>query len=188
MSHGGICCATRENTFGSFFFPPTTKCNRRVQCRPTRRRSRLPPSRPTCVAWPANNFQRHRSEGGIPYHLAAIFDRSRLVCWATNDRANHAEVNVLRRLRNVECRCSKRARLTIVVVRIRTAIDGAMFRMSRQLLPSSFRSQFRTSLDSSQTQSLPFVLRRFSTHAPVSENRRVWTQWSLQETSSINFR
>ena len=65
---------------------------------------------------------------GTPYHLAVVFERHRVICWGVNDGAQHAEVNALRRLKNMQSRrkCPRATnKLFIVIVRVRKAAESA---------------------------------------------------------------
>ena len=67
----------------------------------------------------------------IPYHIAAIFYKHKLVCWGTNDISAHAEVNALRKL-NTATRKINKSQCTLVVTRVRKTDTGQnYFSLSR---------------------------------------------------------
>ena len=61
---------------------------------------------------------------GIPYHVAAIVYKHRLLCWSANDATRHAEANLLRKL---DQHAVNRRRCTLIVLRIRSTSGGRLF-------------------------------------------------------------
>ena len=73
--------------------------------------------------------KKHFLRGGIPYHLAVIFDAQRVICWGVNDVVSHAEITAIRRFRTLKNRkkIKRFSHYTLIVVRIRRTMDGRSY-------------------------------------------------------------